>query len=79
MTYVWYLIALAIIAIPFLAMVFLPINRSKPILVVFFILFVLFMYGPMITMGVLSFQDTTGSMTLPAHSPSRSEPNRTRQ
>jgi putative spermidine/putrescine transport system permease protein len=67
MTYVWYLIALVIIAIPFLAMVYLPINRSKPILLVFFIIFALFMYGPMITMGVLSFQDTSGSMTLPAH------------
>ena len=67
MTYVWYLIALIIILIPFAAMVFLPINRSKPILLAFFILFILFMYGPMLTMAVLSLQDLSGSMTLPAH------------
>ncbi|MGI9117500.1 MAG: ABC transporter permease [Gaiellales bacterium] len=67
MTLVWYLIALIIIAIPFAAMVALPINRSKPVLTVFFILFVIFMYGPMMTMAVLSLQDISGSMTLPAH------------
>ncbi|MCX6393196.1 MAG: ABC transporter permease subunit [Actinobacteria bacterium] len=66
MTIIWYLVALAIIAIPFAAMVFLPINKSKPILLVFFLLFIVFMYGPMLTMGVLSLQGTTGSMTLPA-------------
>jgi len=66
MTIIWYLVALAIIAIPFAAMVFLPINKSKPILLIFFLLFIVFMYGPMLTMGVLSLQGTTGSMTLPA-------------
>ena len=66
MTIIWYLIALAIILIPVAAMVFLPQTRSKPILLVYFILFMVFMYGPMITMGVLSLQGTTGSMTLPA-------------
>jgi putative spermidine/putrescine transport system permease protein len=66
MTIIWYLVALAIIAIPFVAMVFLPINKSKPILLIFFLLFIVFMYGPMLTMGVLSLQGTTGSMTLPA-------------
>lgn len=66
MTIIWYLVALAIIAIPFAAMVFLPINKSKPILLIFFLIFIVFMYGPMLTMGVLSLQGTTGSMTLPA-------------
>jgi putative spermidine/putrescine transport system permease protein len=66
MTLLWYLIAVIIIAIPFLAMVFLPMNKSKPILLVFFLIFIVFMYGPMVTMGVLSLQGTSGSMTLPA-------------
>lgn len=66
MTIIWYLIALALIAIPFAAMVFLPLSKSKPILLIFFLIFVVFMYGPMVTMGVLSLQGTTGSMTLPA-------------
>jgi putative spermidine/putrescine transport system permease protein len=47
-------------------MVFLPIKRSKSILLVYFVIFVIFMYGPMITMSVLSLQGTSGSMTLPA-------------
>jgi len=66
MTIIWYLVALALIAIPFAAMVFLPLSKSKPILLIFFLIFVVFMYGPMVTMGVLSLQGTTGSMTLPA-------------
>jgi putative spermidine/putrescine transport system permease protein len=66
MTIVWYLIALAILAIPFLAMVFLPINRSKPVLLTYFIIFIVFMYGPMATMAALSLQGVHGSMTLPA-------------
>lgn len=66
MTYIWYLIGIILVAIPFVAMVVLPINRSKPILLVYFVLFIVFMYGPMITMGVLSLQGTHGSMTLPA-------------
>ena len=66
MTYVWYLIALIFLAIPFAAMVFLPIGRSKPVLTVFFGIFIVFMYGPMLVMGVLSLQGTHGSMTLPA-------------
>jgi putative spermidine/putrescine transport system permease protein len=66
MTWLWYLIGLVLICIPFAVMLFLPINKSRPILAVYFVLFVLFMYGPMITMGVLSLQGTTGSMTLPA-------------
>ena len=66
MTYIWYLIALVLVCIPFAAMVFLPLEKSKPILVIFFVLFVVFMYGPMLTMAVLSFQGVHGSMTLPA-------------
>lgn len=66
MTIIWYLIALALLAIPFAAMVFLPLNKSKPILLIFFLIFIVFMYGPMVTMGVLSLQGTHGSMTLPA-------------
>lgn len=66
MALIWYLIAILIIAIPFAAMVWLPINRSKPVLVVFFLVFLVFMYGPMLTMGVLSLQGSHGSMTLPA-------------
>ena len=66
MSLLWYLIAIVILAIPFAAMVFLPINRSKPILLVSFLIFIVFMYGPMLTMGVLSFQGPFGSMTLPA-------------
>ena len=66
MTLLWYLIAVIIIAIPFLAMVFQPMSKSKPILLVFFLIFIVFMYGPMVTMGVLSLQGTSGSMTLPA-------------
>ena len=58
---------LAAIVLPFFAaMIWLPINRSKPILFVFFALFIIFMYGPMLTMAVLSLQGTHGSMTLPA-------------
>ena len=58
---------LAAIVLPFFAaMIWLPINRSKPILFVFFALFIIFMYGPMVTMAVLSLQGTHGSMTLPA-------------
>jgi putative spermidine/putrescine transport system permease protein len=66
MTIIWYLVALALLAIPFAAMVFLPLSKSKPILLIFFLIFIVFMYGPMVTMGVLSLQGTTGSMTLPA-------------
>ena len=66
MTYIWYLIALALVCIPFAAMVFLPLEKSKPILLIFFLIFVVFMYGPMLTMAVLSLQGTHGSMTLPA-------------
>ena len=66
MTLLWYLIGVVFILIPFVAMIALPINKSKPILLVYFLLFILFMYGPMITMGVLSLQGTHGSMTLPA-------------
>ena len=62
-----YLIILIIISIPFAAMVFLPMKWSKPVLVASFIIFILFMYGPMMTMGVLSLQGPEGSMTLPAH------------
>ena len=63
---IWYLIGIALILLPFAAMLFLPAARSRPILLVYFVIFVLFMYGPMITMAVLSFQGTSGSMTLPA-------------
>ena len=66
MTYIWYLIALVLLVIPFSAMVLLPINKSKPVLLGFFLIFIVFMYGPMLTMGVLSFQGPFGSMTLPA-------------
>jgi putative spermidine/putrescine transport system permease protein len=66
MSLLWYLIAIVILAIPFAAMVFLPINRSKPILLASFLIFIVFMYGQMLTMGVLSFQGPFGSMTLPA-------------
>jgi putative spermidine/putrescine transport system permease protein len=66
MTWLWYLIGLVLILLPFAAMVFLPAARSKPILLVYFIIFVVFMYGPMITMAVLSLQGPFGSMTLPA-------------
>jgi len=34
-------------------------------LTIFFILFVLFLYGPMIAIFVLSFQGPTGGMTFP--------------
>ena len=40
MTYIWYLIALVLLAIPFAAMVFLPINKSKPVLLGFFLVFI---------------------------------------
>ncbi len=66
MALIWYLIAIILVAIPFVAMVFLPINKSKWFLMAFFCVFLVFMYGPMLTMGVLSLQGTTGSMTLPA-------------
>ncbi len=41
-------------------------RRTTWILGIFFGLFVLFMYGPMICMAVLSLQDTYGSQTFPA-------------
>ncbi len=66
MALIWYLIAIILVAIPFVAMVFLPMNKSKWFLMAFFFIFLVFMYGPMLTMGVLSLQGTTGSMTLPA-------------
>jgi len=66
MTWLWYIIGVAILVVPFAAMVLLPIQRSKPVLTVYFVLFVIFMYGPMVAMAVLSLQGTSGSMTLPA-------------
>ncbi len=62
----WYLIGLVLIGIPFVAMVVLPNKKSKPVLFVYFLIFLVFMYGPMVTMGVLSLQGPSGSMTLPA-------------
>ncbi len=41
-------------------------RRTTWILGIFFAVFVLFMYGPMICMAVLSLQDTYGSQTFPA-------------
>lgn len=66
MTYIWYLIAIALMVIPFAAMVALPSAKSKPALMIFFLIFIVFMYGPMMVMAVLSLQGTHGSMTLPA-------------
>ena len=41
-------------------------RRTTWVLGAFFVLFVLFMYGPMLCMAVLSLQDTYGSQTFPA-------------
>ena len=40
-------------------------SRSFYILAVFFALFVLFLYGPVLTIGVLSFQGPQGGLTFP--------------
>lgn len=42
-----------------------PRPRSFYVLTVFFILFVLFLYGPTITIGILSFQGEGGGLTFP--------------
>ena len=42
-----------------------PRPRSFYLLAVFFTLFVLFLYGPIITIGILSFQGPQGGLTFP--------------
>jgi putative spermidine/putrescine transport system permease protein len=42
-----------------------PRSRSFYVLTAFFILFLLFLYGPTITIGILSFQGPSGGLTFP--------------
>ncbi len=42
-----------------------PRSRSFYLLAAFFILFVLFLYGPVVTIGILSFQGPNGGLTFP--------------
>ena len=42
-----------------------PRPRSFYILAIFFALFVLFLYGPVVTIGILSFQGPQGGLTFP--------------
>lgn len=42
-----------------------PRSRSFYVLAVFFGLFVLFLYGPVVTIGILSFQGPLGGLTFP--------------
>ena len=42
-----------------------PRSRSFYVLAAFFALFVLFLYGPIITIGILSFQGPSGGLTFP--------------
>lgn len=42
-----------------------PRSRSFYVLAVFFGLFILFLYGPIVTIGVLSFQGPQGGLTFP--------------
>ncbi|NIP17091.1 MAG: ABC transporter permease, partial [Xanthomonadales bacterium] len=39
--------------------------RSFYFLAAFFALFVLFLYGPIVTIGILSFQGPSGGLTFP--------------
>ena len=42
-----------------------PRSRSFYVLTAFFMLFILFLYGPTITIGILSFQGPGGGLTFP--------------
>ncbi len=42
-----------------------PRSRSFYVLAAFFALFVLFLYGPIVTIGILSFQGPEGGLTFP--------------
>ena len=42
-----------------------PRSRSFYALAIFFGLFILFLYGPVITIGILSFQGPRGGLTFP--------------
>ena len=42
-----------------------PRSRSFHVLAAFFALFVLFLYGPIVTIGILSFQGPEGGLTFP--------------
>ena len=42
-----------------------PRPTSFYVLAAFFVLFVLFLYGPIVTIGILSFQGPNGGLTFP--------------